>query len=111
MPLGRHNKKVVQFGYHLKETILYPVPHRQYVFAVPKILRKLFLYHRKLLGKMSQCAAKSLTQFLRVIMGKKHGIPGIVIGIQTFGHPHMHAMIADGLFLETDISSLCPRWI
>ena len=25
-----HDKKVVQFGLHLKENILYPVPHRQY---------------------------------------------------------------------------------
>ncbi len=24
-----HNKKVVLFGHHLKETILFPVPHRQ----------------------------------------------------------------------------------
>jgi hypothetical protein len=29
-----HNK-VVQFGHHLKETLLYPVPHRQYVFSIP----------------------------------------------------------------------------
>ncbi|MCP3890803.1 MAG: hypothetical protein GY702_18315 [Desulfobulbaceae bacterium] len=39
-----HNKKVVQFGHHLKETVLYPVPHRQYVFSIPKILRRFFLY-------------------------------------------------------------------
>ena len=56
-----HNKKVVQFGHHLKETVLYPVPHRQYVFFIPKILRKFFLYDRKLLGNLSQCAAKSLS--------------------------------------------------
>ncbi|MCR4321918.1 MAG: transposase zinc-binding domain-containing protein, partial [Candidatus Brocadiaceae bacterium] len=30
-----HAKKVVQFGELLKETILYPVPHRQYVFSLP----------------------------------------------------------------------------
>jgi len=34
-----HAKKVVQFGLHLKENIMYPVPHRQYVFSIPKILR------------------------------------------------------------------------
>ena len=32
-----HTKKVVQFGLHLKENILYPVPHRQYVFSIPNI--------------------------------------------------------------------------
>ncbi|MCP3928211.1 MAG: hypothetical protein GY705_03815 [Bacteroidetes bacterium] len=39
-----HNKKVVQFGHHLKETVLYPVPHRQYVFSILKILRKFFFF-------------------------------------------------------------------
>jgi len=72
------------------------VSHRQYVFAIPEDLRRFFLYDRKVPGKLSQCAAKSLTQFLRMNMGKKHGIPGVV-AIQTFGdyalwHPHLHAM-------------------
>ena len=100
------NKKVIQFAHHLKERLLYPVPHRQYVFSSPKILRKYFLYNRKLLGKLSQCAAKSLTTFLQVGMGKRQGIPGIVFAIQTFGdyarwHPHLHGLVADGLFTES----------
>jgi len=33
-----HNKKVVQFGHHLKESVLYPFPHRQYVFSIPGII-------------------------------------------------------------------------
>ncbi|MCP3892586.1 MAG: hypothetical protein GY702_27480 [Desulfobulbaceae bacterium] len=77
-----HNKKVVQFGHQLKETVLYPVPHRQYVFSIPKILKKFFLYDRKLLGKLSQCAAKSLSKFFKRILGKKTGTPGIVVAIQ-----------------------------
>lgn len=109
-----HNKKVVQFGHHLKETILYPVPHRQYVFSIPKILRRFFLYDRKVLGKLSQCAAKSLTKFLKTILGKKHGIPGLVVSIQTFGdyarwHPHLHVLVADGLFLESGYFFVMPK--
>ncbi len=109
-----HNKKVVQFGHHLKETVLYPVPHRQYVFSIPKILRKFFLYDRKLLGKLSQCASKSLTQFFRLNLGKKTGIPGIVVAIQSFGdyarwHPHLHALVADGLFLESGYFFVMPK--
>ena len=45
-----HAKKVVQFGEVLRENILYPVPHRQYVFSIPIILRKFFLYNRNLLS-------------------------------------------------------------
>jgi len=80
-----HNKKVVQFGHHLKETVLYPVPHRQYVFSIPKILRKFLLYDRKLLGKLSQCTSKALRKFFKLTLGKKTVIPGIVVAIQTFG--------------------------
>lgn len=103
---------MVQFGHQLKETVLYPVPHRQYVFSIPKILRKFFLYDRKLLGKLSQCAARSLSSFFRISLGKNYGIPGIVIAIQTFGdyvrwHPHLHALVADGLFLESGYFLSC----
>jgi hypothetical protein len=44
---------MVQFGHHLNEAVLYPVPHRQHVFSIAKILRRFFLYDRKLLGKLS----------------------------------------------------------
>ena len=67
-----HTKKVVQFGRHLQETMLYPVPYRQYVFSIPEILRKFFLYDRTLLGKLSQCAAKSLTQFFKLTLVSSH---------------------------------------
>jgi len=105
---------VVQFGHHLKKTVLYPVPHRQYVFSIPKILRRFFLYDRKLLGKLSQCAAKSLTKFLKTTFGKKYGIPGIIVAIQSFGdyarwHPHLHALVADGLFLESGYFFVMPN--
>lgn len=101
-----HNKKVVQFAHDLKESVLFPVPHRQYVFSIPKILRKFFLYNRKMLGKLSQCATNSLKVFLRMVLRRESGIPGIVQAIQTFGdygrwHPHIHAIVADGLFTES----------
>ena len=109
-----HNKKVVQFGHHLKETVLYPVPHRQYVFSIPKILRKFFLYDRKLLGKLSQCAAKSLAKFFKLTLRKKAGIPGVVVAIQSFGdyarwHPHLHDLVADGLFIESGYFFVMPK--
>lgn len=109
-----HNKKVVQFGHHLKETVLYPVPHRQYVFSIPKILRKFFLYNRKLLGKLSQCAAKSLAKFFKITLRKKAGIPGVAVAIQSFGdyarwHPHLHALVADGLFIESGYFFVMPK--
>ncbi len=47
-----HAKKVILFGQHLRDNVLYPVPHRQYVFSIPIILRRFFKYDRKLLGKL-----------------------------------------------------------
>lgn len=108
------DKKVVQFGSHLHDNVLFPVPHRQYVFSIPKIIRRYFLYDRKLLGKLSQCAASCLTSFFRITLGKKLGIPGIALAIQTFGdyakwHPHVHALVADGLFTETGFFYVMPK--
>lgn len=47
-------------------------------------------------------------------MGKKHGIPGIVLAIQTFGdyarwHPHLHALVADGVFLDSGYFFVMPN--
>ncbi len=111
-----HNKKVVQFGHPLKETVLYPISHRQYVFSIPKILRKFFFYGRKLLGKISQYAVKSLAKFFRLTLGKKTGIPGIVVAIQGFGdyarwHLHLHVLVADGLFSEVEIFNFVTELI
>lgn len=60
-----HAKKVVQFGCHLQENLLQPEPHRQYVLNIPIILRRYFLYNRKLPGKLCLCANKSLVDFFR----------------------------------------------
>ncbi|WP_163337757.1 transposase [Desulfopila sp. IMCC35008] len=42
-------------------------------------------------------------------------IPGIVVAIQIFGdyacwHPHLHAMVADGLFLESGNFFVIDGW-
>ena len=55
-----------------------------------------------MLGSVS----KTLAKFLRLTLGMKIGIPGIVVAIQSFGdsacwHPHLHALVAEGLFLES----------
>lgn len=109
-----HAKKVVQFATHLQENVLFPVPHRQYVFSIPKILRRYFLYDRKLLGKLSQCATSSLKIFFQTVLSRKYGIPGIALAIQSFGdyakwHPHLHALVADGLFTESGYFYVMPK--
>ena len=85
----------------LRSNILYPVPHRQYVFTLPKILRIYFKYDRKLLSKLCHCANRSLNTFFKTVLNTNTGKPGTVTAIQTFGdygrwHPHLHLLVADG---------------
>jgi transposase-like protein len=61
-----HQKRVLQFGTWVADEVLAPVPHRQYVFTVPKMLRIYFRKDRRLHGKLSQCAADVLKTLFRV---------------------------------------------
>jgi len=94
-----HAKKVIQFAEQVKGNILYPIPHRQYVFSIPIILRSFFKYDRKLLTKLCRCAYEGLLEFLRITIGLSDGVPGVVMTIHTFGdymekfHPHIHALV------------------
>jgi hypothetical protein len=90
------------------------MPHRQYVFSIPIILRKFFLYNRKLLSKLCKCAADSLRIFLQTVLGLGDGVIGAVLTIQTFGdyakwHPHIHSIVADGLFRRNGVFYVMPR--
>ncbi|MCP4263429.1 MAG: IS91 family transposase, partial [Planctomycetes bacterium] len=110
-----HAKKVIQFGELLKETILYPIPHRQYVFSIPIMLRVYFKHKRGLLTKLCHCAYESLLIFLRNTIGLQDGVPGVVMSIQTFGdypdrfHPHLHCIVSNGLFKDNGAFYVMPN--
>jgi ribosomal protein S27E len=98
-----HQKRVVEFGEWLCGEVLKKVPHRHFVFGIPKILRRYFLYDRKLLADLSRCAWYALKVFLQEAVPEKKPVPGAVIAIQTFGDflgfsPHCHVLVTDGCF-------------
>ena len=102
-----HQKRVVEFGETLYEEVLKQVPHRQWVFSIPKRLRVYFMYDRKLLGKLSQCAWKVLSAYLKVGVSIDDPKPGAVIAVQTFGdflnfNSHLHIIATDGCFDSHD---------
>lgn len=109
-----HAKKGILFGDLLKNNILYPVPHRQYVFTIPIMLRVYFKFNRKLLTKLAHCAQRSLIEFFRISIGVPSGVPGLVTAIQTFGnytekfHPHLHIISTDGLLRKMGCLTSCP---
>ena len=55
--LSCHEKKVLLFGEFITGTIAFPVPHRQYVFSLPIMLRFYFRNNRQLLKRLC-CTAK-----------------------------------------------------
>ena len=94
---------MIKFGEDVCNNILYPVPHRQFVFSIPILLRVYFKYDRELLTEFCYCDRESLEIFFRTVFGLPDGIPGLVMVIHTFGdyarfHPHLHAIAPDGLF-------------
>ncbi|MDD5487134.1 MAG: transposase [Dehalococcoidales bacterium] len=98
-----HQKRVVEFGEFLYGEVLKQVPHRQWVFSIPKRLRLYFMYDRRLLVKLSQCAWKVLSVYLKQGVSLDAPNPGAVIAVQTFGdflnfNPHLHIIATDGCF-------------
>jgi hypothetical protein len=85
---------VVEFGEWLFEEVLKAVPHRHFTFSIPKILRRYFLYDRKLFSDLSRCGWKSLKDILQKVILEQEAVPGAVIAIKKFGrflgyNPHL----------------------
>jgi hypothetical protein len=80
-----HAKRLEVWADWLEHELLYAVPHRQFVFTVPKRLRPFFLHDRKLLGVLCRVAYRTLRDFLRSTFREPDLVPGVVASIQTFG--------------------------
>ena len=108
-----HQKRVVEFGEWLCEEVLKDVPHRHFVFSIPKILRRYFLYDRKLLSDLTRCAWETLKEFFQEAVPEEGGVPGAVIAIHTFidflgWHPHLHVLFTDGCFYGNGMFRVAP---
>jgi hypothetical protein len=110
------------------EHVCAEVPHRQFVFTIPKRLRLYFRFERRLLGDLclpaprlrqaGRAAARTVITVYRAASGRPDllartaqasAVPGMVGAIQTFGqlihwHRHMHALATEGVFLP-DLSA------
>ena len=96
-------KRALLLGHRLVNEILAPVPHRQWVFTIPKRLRIYFRYDRKLLGKLCRAAYEAVRESVSDAVGDDIISPGMVASIQTFGdlinwHSHVHAIVTEGGF-------------
>ena len=81
---------------------LLPVPHRQVVLTLPKLLRPMFLRDRSLLKRLCTVAQQTITELLHHSLSLPKGRPAFFLTLHTFGeylrfHPRVHALMADGL--------------
>ena len=67
---------MVEFGDWLCSEVLQAVPHRHVVLSMLKMLRKAFLYQRRLLSERSRCGWKALKTLYAVTDGREKSVPG-----------------------------------
>jgi hypothetical protein len=99
-----HQKRALEKAGWVAEHVCAEVPHRQFVFTIPKRLRIYFRFERRLLGHLCRAAARTVITVYRAASGRLDAVPGMVGAIQTFGqlihaHPHIHALVTEGVFL------------
>ncbi len=110
-----HQKRVVEFGEWLCEEVLKAVPHRHFIFSIPKMLRRYFLYDRRLLSDLSRYGWESLKVFLHEAVSEENAVLGAVIAIQSFGdflgfNSHLHVLASDGCFYGQGMFRVAPRF-
>ena len=100
-----HAKRVVYFAEWVCSEVLKNVPHRHFVFSIPKIIRIYFLFDRTLLKELARIAWEVLGLYYKNAVSKENITPAAICCIQTFGdflgfNPHLHILAADGGFKE-----------
>ena len=107
------SKRSALLAEKLTEEILLPVPHRHYVFTIPRVLRGLFERERRLLGLLSRAAYEATRRAFALQTGEPQAHPGMVTSIQTFGsymnfNPHIHALVSDSVWHPSGEHSSLP---
>lgn len=99
-------KRSLMLALRLNAQVFEAVPHRQWVFTIPRRLRVYFRYSRSLLGKLCQAAYGTVCDVYEVEADAGCGVPAMVAAVQSFGdllnfNPHVHSVVPEGVFLHT----------
>ena len=95
-----NQKRLLLFAEHLSENVLFRLPHRQYVFTVPKILRLYFKYDRNLFEDVSRIISSIIQDFYNESAPAALKTASVV-SYQSFGdlvrwNPHYHCLVLEG---------------
>ena len=98
-----HQKRALLVAEHIAREVCQAVPHRHFVFTIPKRLRIFFRFDRRLLGELPRLAGQTVLEVYRAVLDRSDVTPGMIVAIHTYGqilhwHPHLHALVADGGF-------------
>jgi len=99
-------KRALLLAHRLNGEVLAGVPHRQWVFTIPRRLRAYFRYDRSLLGKLCHAAWETVRYVYALEVDGDCGVPAMIGAVQTHGslvnwNVHIHAVVAEGVFMES----------
>ena len=77
-------KRTILFAEHVTNKVLLKLPHRQFVFTMPKAVRPFFRHDRRLFADVSRLIYRILEEFYGEAAGRPL-LSGMVIAHQTFG--------------------------
>jgi hypothetical protein len=97
-----HQKRMLLFGEQIAQEVLLKLPHRQFVFTLPKCLRIYFKHNRLLYSDISQLIFNLIQSYYNEASGRQIET-GLVLSYQTSGdfarwHPHWHGLLLEGGF-------------
>ncbi len=95
-------KRTLLFAEYLDEQPLFTLPHRQFVFTLPKALRVFLRHDQRLFAILSRLIFSLVAEFYSATAGKPI-LTAAVVAYQPFGvslpfNPHFHALILEGGF-------------
>lgn len=99
-------KRTLLYAEYLAEDLLLDLPHRQFVFTIPKMLRPYFKTDKRLFGEVSKLIFSLLAEFFSLAAGQQL-LCACVVSYQSFGefarfHPHWHVLVLEGGFTKYD---------
>ena len=96
-------KRTLLFAEYLDEQLLLELPHRQFVFSIPKALRIYFRHDQKLFASVSSLIFCLIRQFYRLAAGSPLLKTAAAVAFQPFGdflraNAHWHAIVLENGF-------------
>jgi hypothetical protein len=95
-------KRPLLLGEYMNEQLLLRLPHRQFVFTIPKVLRAFFRHDKRLHGEISRLVYGLVRDFTSEAAGKSIRCAALVV-FQSAGefvrwNPHWHGLFLEGGF-------------